>query len=142
MSKPEAITIETIVQKPVAAAWKTWTEPEHIMQWCQASDDWHAPYAENDVRTHGVFKTTMAARDGSVSFDFEGVYTEVIPHEVIAYALADGRTVKITFTDNGTSTKIVETFDPETVNPVELQREGWQSILDSYTRHTEKQSDL
>lgn len=142
MSKPEAITIETIVQKPVAAAWKTWTDPKHIMQWCQASDDWHAPYADNDVRVNGTFKTTMAAKDGSFSFDFGGVYTEVVPHELLAYEMEDGRQVRITFTDLGSSTMIVETFDPEGTNPVEMQRSGWQAILNNYTSHTEKQSDL
>ncbi|MEQ8808741.1 MAG: SRPBCC domain-containing protein, partial [Imperialibacter sp.] len=99
--------------------------------------DWHAPFAENDPKTGGKFKTTMAAKDGSFSFDFEGVYSLVKKNEQIAYGLADGRQVNITFTAQGNKTKVVETFDPEKENPIEMQRGGWQAILDNFKKHTE-----
>lgn len=132
-----AITVEATVNAPVEKVWTYWSEPKHITQWCQASDDWHAPYAENDLRTGGKFKTTMAAKDGSVSFDFEGVYSNVQKHKVIEYAMSDGRKVKITFSGNGNETNVIETFDPENTNPIEMQRGGWQAILDNFKKHTE-----
>ncbi len=132
-----AITVETIISAPVEKVWKYWTEPQHITKWCQASDDWHAPYAENDVRTNGKFKTTMAAKDGSASFDFEGVYTNVQLNKVIGYDIADGRKVKIVFSDQGGKTKVTETFETENINPVEMQRGGWQAILDNFRKYTE-----
>jgi len=132
-----AITVETLVNAPVEKVWKCWNEPEHIKGWAFASDDWHAPYSENDVRTNGKFKTTMAAKDGSFSFDFEGVYTNVQPNEVIEYAMGDGRKVKIVFSENGNETKVTETFDPESENSIEMQRGGWQAILDNFKKYTE-----
>jgi len=133
----KAITVETTVKAPIEKAWAAWGEPKHIMQWCHASDDWHAPYAENDLRTGGKFKTTMAAKDGSFSFDFGGVYDNVEKHKLIEYKIEDGRQVKITFSSNGNETKVVETFDPESENPVEMQRAGWQAILDNFKKHAE-----
>ncbi|KQC02198.1 SRPBCC family protein [Pedobacter sp. Hv1] len=132
-----AITVQTTVNAPVAKVWEAWTKPEHITKWTNASDDWHAPYADNDLRQDGKFKTTMAAKDGSMSFDFEGVYTAVETHQFIAYVMADGRTVKISFTDNGDTTAIVETFDAEETNPIEMQQGGWQSILNNFKKYTE-----
>lgn len=137
MESPAKITVETIVNVPTEKVWKFWTEPAHIIKWTHASDDWHAPYADNDLRTGGKFKTTMAAKDGSFSFDFEGVYTNVEDQGLIAYTLADDRTVKVTFTSLDNSTKIVETFDPESVNPIEMQKGGWQAILDNFKNYTE-----
>ena len=132
-----AITISTSVNAPVEKVWNYWSEPQHITQWCQASDDWHAPYADNDLREGGKFKTTMAAKDGSFSFDFGGVYTKVEEHKAIDYTLEDGRKVSVRFTDNGTSTDIVELFEAEETNPVEMQRSGWQAILDNFKKYTE-----
>lgn len=132
-----AITVETTVKAPVEKVWKYFSEPEHVTKWCQASDDWHAPYADNDLRKDGKFKTTMAAKDGSVSFDFEGVYTHVDPLKAFEYAMADGRNVKVTFTENGDETKVTETFDPEDTNPLEMQRGGWQAILNNFKEYTE-----
>jgi len=138
MATTTAITVEALVQAPIAKVWESWNKPEHITKWCQASDDWHAPFAENDIRTGGTFKTTMAAKDGSFSFDFGGVYSNVKENELIEYAMADGRKVKITFKAEGNATKVVETFDPESENPVEMQRGGWQAILNSFKNYTEK----
>lgn len=132
-----AITVETTIIAPVEKVWKYWTEPNHITQWTQASDDWHAPYAENDLQNDGKFKTTMAAKDGSVSFDFEGAYTNVQEFKVIEYVMSDGRKVKISFEDLGDETKVVETFDPESINPIEMQRGGWQAILSNFKKYTE-----
>jgi uncharacterized protein YndB with AHSA1/START domain len=133
----KSITVETIVHAPVEKVWKHWNEPESITRWCQASDDWHAPYAENDLRKDGKFKTTMAAKDGSVSFDFEGVYTKVTSNSAIEYEMADGRRVSITFTPQGNDTKVVETFDAENTHPLEMQRDGWQAILNNFKKFTE-----
>jgi uncharacterized protein YndB with AHSA1/START domain len=137
MNTTQTITVETVVNAPIAKVWDSWTLPQHITKWNQASDDWHTPYAENDLRTGGKFKSTMAAKDGSVSFDFEGTYSLVTTHQRIEYFLADGRTVKIIFQANGNETKVTETFDPEGENPIELQRGGWQAILNSFKKYTE-----
>src|SRR6478735_5629404 len=126
------ITVEALVKAPVDKVWKYWNEPEHIKQWAFASPDWHAPYADNDLRKDGKFKTTMAAKDGSFSFDFEGVYSKVETNKTIEYAMADGREVKIQFVSQGNDTKVVETFDPENMNPLEMQKGGWQAILDNF----------
>jgi uncharacterized protein YndB with AHSA1/START domain len=131
------ITVEATVKAPIEKVWSTWSEPKHITKWCQASDDWHAPYADNDLRTGGKFKTTMAAKDGSFSFDFGGMYSNVEKFKVIEYKMEDGREVKITFSSNGNETKVTETFDPESENPVEMQRGGWQAILDNFKKYTE-----
>ena len=132
------ITVAATVNAPIAKVWEYWNGPEHITKWCQASPDWHAPFAENDARTGGKFKTTMAAKDGSFSFDFGGTYSEVTDHQLIAYSMDDGRQVKVVFEDKGDSTKVTETFDPESQNPIEMQRGGWQAILDSFKKYTEE----
>lgn len=131
------ITVETTVKAAIDKVWKYWSEPQHIMYWNNASDDWHTPKAENDLRIHGKFKYTMAAKDGSMSFDFEGVYTNVQHHKLIEYSIADGRTVKITFSPSGDEVKIAETFEAEGTNSIEAQRGGWQAILDSFKKHVE-----
>lgn len=132
------ITVETTIKAPVEKVWEFWTKPEHITQWCQASDDWHAPYAENDVRVGGKFKTTMAAKDGSMSFDFEGVYVNVEQHKHIEYLIADGRKVSISFAKEGNETSVVESFEAENENSPEMQKGGWQAILDNFKKYSEK----
>ena len=131
------ITIEAVVKAPVEKAWTYYSEPKHITHWAFASDDWHAPHAENDLRKEGKFKTTMAAKDGSFSFDFEGVYTNVQPYQVIEYEIGDGRKVKITFSGNDNETKITAVFEAESESPIEMQRGGWQAILDNFKKYTE-----
>lgn len=133
-----AITVEATINAPVEKVWKYFSAPEHITQWCQASDDWHAPNADNDLRNDGRFRTTMAAKDGSVSFDFSGVYTDVRINKHIAYTMDDGRTVQIDFEAEGDKTRVTETFEAEGENPVELQREGWQAILNNFKKYTEE----
>ncbi|MCR6640184.1 MAG: SRPBCC family protein [Sporocytophaga sp.] len=136
-TNPISVTVEALVKAPVEKVWKTWNTPEDITKWCQASDDWHAPYAENDLRKGGKFKTTMAAKDGSFSFDFGGEYTNVETNKVIEYVMADGRKTTIVFTAQGNATNIVETFDAESENPVEFQQQGWQAILNNFKKYTE-----
>jgi uncharacterized protein YndB with AHSA1/START domain len=131
------ITVEATINAPIERVWKHWNDPKHITQWCSPSPDWHAPYAESDLREGGKFKTTMAARDGSFSFDFEGVYTNVEENKAIAYTILDGRKVQVTFSSQGNETKVVETFETETINPIEMQRGGWQAILDTFKKYTE-----
>ena len=135
--KKNAITVETVIKAPIEKVWKLWTGPEHITQWYQASDDWHAPYAENDLRLDGKLKTTMAAKDGSFSFDFEGVYTNIRQHKQIEYTLLDDRKVSINFSGDGKNTKVVETFEAENTNPLEVQKRGWQAILDNFRKFVE-----
>lgn len=131
------ITIETIINAPLAKVWECWSKPEHITKWATASDDWHTPKAENDLRTGGKFLTRMEAKDGSFGFDFEGIYEAVKTNELIAYTMPDGRKVNISFTANGNETKVVETFDPESENPIDMQRNGWQAILNNFKAYTE-----
>ncbi|ELR73446.1 hypothetical protein C900_04298 [Fulvivirga imtechensis AK7] len=133
-----AITVETTIKAPVEKVWKYWTEPKHIINWCFASDDWHAPQAENDLKEKGRFSTTMAAKDGSMSFDFAGVYTQVKQHEVIKYTMDDDRKVDIQFSTNGNETKVMETFEAENTHPIEMQRGGWQAILDNFRQYVEE----
>lgn len=131
------ITVQATVNAPVAKVWEYWTKPEHITEWSFADDSWHAPYAENDLRVDGTFKTTLAAKDGSFSFDFGGIYSAVKENELITYTMGDGRKVEVVFTSNGNETSIVETFDPESENSLEMQRSGWQAFLDNFKKYTE-----
>jgi uncharacterized protein YndB with AHSA1/START domain len=133
--KNKIITVETTIKAPIEKVWRFWTEPKHIIHWCNASDDWQAPYAENDLKVNGKFKTTMAAKDGSAKFDFEGSYTKIINYEVIEYSIADGRKVKILFSDLDSETKVVESFEAENVNPEEMQKNGWQAILNNFKKY-------
>ncbi|WP_421940254.1 SRPBCC family protein [Pedobacter sp.] len=138
-AKTISITVSATVNAPVSKVWEFWSEPAHITQWTNASDDWHAPYADNDLRKDGKFKTTMAAKDGSMSFDFEGVYSNVIVNELIEYGMADGRKVAVSFKGDGDTTEIIESFDAENTNPVEMQKGGWQAILNNFKKYVEEQ---
>jgi uncharacterized protein YndB with AHSA1/START domain len=131
------ITVSNTVNAPVAKVWEYWTKPEHITQWNHASDDWHSPWAKNDLRTGGSFSARMEAKDGSMGFDFAGVYDSVIDKKSIEYTMGDGRKAKVTFTENGNTTKVVESFDAEETHSIELQRGGWQAILDNFKKHVE-----
>jgi uncharacterized protein YndB with AHSA1/START domain len=131
------ITIQTNVKAPVDKVWKFWNEPKHITQWAFASPDWHAPKAENDLRTGGTFSTTMAAKDGSFSFDFGGVYDQVQTNKLIEYTIGDGRKVKVVFNANGSETEVIESFEAENENPIDMQRGGWQAILDNFKKYVE-----
>jgi len=131
------ITVEATIKSPVEKVWNTWTNPEHITKWNNASDDWHTPRAENDVRTGGRFLIRMEARDGSQGFDFGGVYDDVKINRHISYTMGDGRKVQVTFSGDDKQTKVVETFEAENTNSEELQRNGWQAILNNFKKYTE-----
>jgi uncharacterized protein YndB with AHSA1/START domain len=132
-----AITVETTINAPVEKVWEFWSSPEHITKWCNASDDWHTPRAENDLRTGGKFLSRMEAKDGSFGFDFGGVYDDVKTNELIEYTIGDGRKVTIHFVPTGNETKVIETFEAESTNPIEMQRGGWQAILDNFKKYVE-----
>ena len=136
----EPITIQTTVNAPMDKVWECWTSPDDIPSWAFASDDWEAPASENDLQVGGKFKTVMAAKDKSASFDFGGTYTTVQEHALIEYDIDDGRHVKTEFESTPEGVKITQTFDPENENPREMQREGWQSILDNFKKYAESKS--
>jgi uncharacterized protein YndB with AHSA1/START domain len=131
------ITVESVVDAPVDKIWEYWTTPVHITKWNNASDDWWTPRAENDLRPGGSFSCRMEAKDGSFGFDFGGVYDDVKTKEYIGYTIGDGRKVEVSFSANGNSTKVVESFEAENQNSVEMQKGGWQAILDNFKRYTE-----
>lgn len=131
------ITIETTINAPVDKIWNYWSAPEHLTKWCSASEDWHTPRAENDLKIGGKFLTRMEAKDGSFGFDFGGVYDKVKSNEQIAYTLDDARKVNINFNANGNETRIVQTFEAETENSIEMQRFGWQQILNNFKNYAE-----
>lgn len=131
------ITVQTIVNASMEKVWEFWNEPEHIMNWAFASDDWEVPAAQNDLQVGGKFVTTMAAKDKSASFDFSGTYTVVKEHESIEYTMDDGRKVSVKFETVPKGVQVTETFDPENENSEEMQRAGWQSILDNFKKYAE-----
>jgi uncharacterized protein YndB with AHSA1/START domain len=131
----QRITISTVVAKPIEQVWHVWTTPAHIMQWNAASDDWHTPQASVDLRVGGKFSSIMAAKDGSFSFDFHGVYDEVIVNQKISYTIEGGRKVEVLFEETANGVKVTERFEPEQENSLELQHAGWQAILDSFQRY-------
>lgn len=134
----QEITIETTVHAPMEKVWKYWNEPAHIVKWCSGSDDWHTTASTNDLRVGGTFTSRMESKDGSQGFDFGGTYTEVEENKTIAYTIGDGRKVHNTFTEEAADTcHIVQTFEAEDENSVEMQRTGWQHILDNFKQYVE-----
>lgn len=133
----DKIKINTRVNAPVERAWEVFITPEYVMKWNHASDDWHSPKAENDLRIGGRFSSRMESVDGKEGFDFTGVYTEVIPNEKIAYTMDDGRKVEVKFEDLGDSTHVIIEFEPESENDPEFQKSGWQAILDNFKKVAE-----
>jgi uncharacterized protein YndB with AHSA1/START domain len=131
------ITIRTLVDAPVKVVWNSWTMPEHVVRWNHASEDWHTTRAVNDLQEGGRFSYRMEAKDGSFSFDFSGIYANVEPFRSIGIILDDGRIVQVGFSIDGTHTRVVETFETEDTNPPEMQRNGWQAILDNFKKYTE-----
>lgn len=131
------ITVTTLIEAPIEHVWECWTNPDHIMEWNHASDDWHCPAATNDLTIGGKFSSTMSANDGSVSFDFEGTYTDIVENERIEYSLADDRHISVTFEEEDGKIRVTEVFDAENENPIEMQQAGWQSILNNFRDYTE-----
>jgi uncharacterized protein YndB with AHSA1/START domain len=134
------ITVQATVNAPIEKVWNLWTSPEHIIHWNHASDDWHTPSAENDLKVGGKFSCRMESRDGSMGFDFGGMYDILLPREKIGYTMDDGRKAIIEFTVLDNHTHILETFEGETQNAAELQQQGWQSILDNFKKYAEQQA--
>ncbi len=131
------ITVETVVNAKLNQVWDAWNSPADIKQWNAAQDDWHTTRSTVDLRDGRKFVSRMEAKDGSEGFDFEGTYTRVVPQKNIDYRTSDGREVKIEFVERADGVLVNETFDTETENPPELQRQGWQAILDRFGRHVE-----
>ena len=133
----EQITIQTHIDVRVEIIWNAYTSAEDIMEWNRASEDWHCTDAINDLRIGGKFKNRMEAKDGSVGFDFTGIYTALEPFKKIAYVMPDSRQVTINFNSKKSSTDIEVIFDAEAENPIETQRQGWQAILDNFKAYVE-----
>jgi uncharacterized protein YndB with AHSA1/START domain len=132
------ITVETVVNADLNSVWGAWNNPEDIQQWNAASDDWHTPRSSVDLREGGKFVARMESKDGAEGFDFEGIYTRIVPRKLIEYRMSDGREVSVEFKSQGDGVLVKETFDAETQNAPELQRQGWQAILDNFARHVER----
>ncbi|RZK41053.1 MAG: ATPase [Pedobacter sp.] len=137
MTQVKKIEVEAIVNAPIAEVWKMWNTPSDIMQWNFADPSWHSPSSENDLRVGGKFKNRMEARDGSFGFDFEGTYDVVELHKEISYSMADGRKVTTLFSEQGSKTYIQTTFDAETQNDPEMQKQGWQAIINNFVNYVE-----
>lgn len=133
----EPIKVQNTIEAPIEIVWEYWTNPEHVKNWNFASNDWHCPRASSDFNVGGEFHYIMAAKDGSVEFDFCGTFTNIIMHQAIQIFLEDGREVNLQFTKEGDATKLIETFEPEEVNSIELQKQGWQAILDNFKSYVE-----
>jgi uncharacterized protein YndB with AHSA1/START domain len=134
----EPITIETNIKATQQKVWDYYNEPKHIINWNFAHESWCCPSSENDLKVGGKFKNRMEAKDGSFGFDLEGTYDEVNELKDIKYHLGDGRKVETQFVDNGDSTTLIQTFDPEANNPIEMQKGGWQAILDNFKKYVEE----
>lgn len=131
------LTVRVEVEAPLERVFQAYTTPSEIKAWNQASPEWHCPKATLDLRVGGEFHSTMAAKDGSASFDFWGTYTLVDPPHALAYTMGDGRKATIAFKEGKKKTQVKVVFEAERENPLELQQQGWQSILDSFRRHLE-----
>ncbi len=134
---PNSITVEASINSPVQKVWDFYTQPEHIVKWNNASEDWHTPNAENDLREGGRFISRMEAKDGSSGFDFSGTYNQVVENSLIKYTMDDNRKVTIEMNEKDGQTEVKVTFDPESENDPELQKSGWQSILDNFKSYVE-----
>jgi uncharacterized protein YndB with AHSA1/START domain len=132
------ITVSTSINASLEKVWDFWINPKHIVNWNFAGDDWHCPNAENDLQAGGKFNYRMEAKDGSMGFDFEATYTNVIGYQLIEYKMDDGRKVIISFEKQENSILITEKFDPENENPLEMQQQGWQMILDNFKKYVDE----
>jgi uncharacterized protein YndB with AHSA1/START domain len=142
MEKRETITVVTEINATIDTVWKAWNNPGDIIQWNAASDDWHTTTAENNLEPGGKFSYRMEAKDGTFGFDFGGSYDEVIPYQLIKYTIGDGRKVKVQFSSQNNKTLIEETFEAENQNSIDMQRAGWQAILDNFRKHCESLEKL
>lgn len=132
------LTVKNKINADLSTVWNKWTGANHMVNWNFANDDWHCPKAENNLTEGGRLKATMAAKDGSFAFDFEAVYDEIIPLSKISYTMGDGRKVDVNFAEENNQTILVESFDPESENSLEMQQSGWQAILDNFKKYCEQ----
>lgn len=132
------IQIEAIIKAPLSRVWNNWTEPNHITKWNFAVPEWHCPTAVNELKVGGMYKARMEAKDGSFGFDFEAIYDEVIPQKKLTYTMSDGRRVTTSFEPEGDKTKVTTVFVAEMQNPIEMQKQGWQSILNNFKKYSEE----
>jgi uncharacterized protein YndB with AHSA1/START domain len=130
------ITVEALVKAPISKVWSAYTTPDNIKQWNAASDDWHTTKSTVDLRAGGTFTSRMEAKDGSFGFDFAGTYTKIVPNELIEYSFGD-RTGAVEFLTGVNGVTVRVTFDAESENPAEQQRQGWQAILNNFAKHVE-----
>lgn len=133
------ITVEVLINASIGKVWEYWTAPEHIVNWCFASDDWCAPHATQDLTVGREFTTRMESTDGKHGFDMKGTYTAIEEYKLLEYIMSDGRKVKVEFVPEGESIKVIETFDPEDENTPEMQKAGWQAILDNFKKYISKE---
>lgn len=131
------LTIHTTVNSTIDKVWSAWTTPADINQWNAATDDWHNPQSRNDLRVGGTFSYRMEAKDGSAGFDFTGTYTRVEPRKVIEYVMDDNRKVSVTFTPVEGGIRVTEAFETEDQHSAEMQKQGWQNILDRFATYVE-----
>jgi len=138
MNESKTITLETLISVSLDKAWETWIQPQHVTQWNFASADWHCPSAQTDLRVGGKFSSRMEARDGSFGFDFWGIYDEIIPHKLLRITMGDERKMEVHFETLNGKVKVTERFEIEDLNSAEMQREGWQAILNNYKAYAER----
>jgi uncharacterized protein YndB with AHSA1/START domain len=131
------LTVKVDINASIQKVWDYFTTPQHIMQWNNASNDWHCPAATNAVKKGGQFCYTMAAKDGTMQFDFIGIFDDVLAEELLLITLGDNRKMKVSFASIGDVTEVVENFEPETQNSIELQQQGWQAILNNFKKYVE-----
>ena len=130
------IKVQAQIKSDLDKVWDYYNNPTHIVNWNYADPSWHCPSAENDMKIGGIYKARMEAKDGSFGFDFEAVYTAVNPKQNFSYEFG-GRHATVVFEKIGNETQITIVFDPETENSLELQKQGWQSILNNFKKYTE-----
>ncbi|TGL64163.1 SRPBCC family protein [Leptospira sarikeiensis] len=131
------ITVQSTIAANAKKTWDYYTEPEHITKWNFATDDWQCPWAKNDLQPGGKYSARMEAKDGSFGFEFEAIYDTIVPEKNLSYTMGDGRKATVQFESKNEQTFVTVSFDPETVNPIEMQRGGWQAILDNFKKYTE-----
>ena len=125
------------INAPIEKVWDLWTSPEDIKRWNTPNADWHTTNVENDLRTGGTFLFAMALKDGSLNFDFTGIYDEVKTNELISYKLNDGRKATINF-NAGSPVILTETFEADNNQPIAMQKEFCQAVLDGFKRYVEE----
>lgn len=138
MGKFEKITVLVTIDAKIDEVWELFNNPEDIQNWNFASDDWYCHSVVNDFRVGGQLKSTMAAKDQSFSFDFVAHYDRIEKYKLIQYHLDDSREISVTFEEILGKTLLKETFDAETENAMEMQKNGWQAILNNFKKFVEK----